>query len=123
MPDLNPSHHESVRNEASMTNPRDRFGAHHRDSLLAGESNQDRQSLSKFPGLHIVGEASERFVSPTQVLRLSGCMAKPAKSSQVDVSYPCLVQRTRQAILIELGIVSRPWDCAHIGDALRTVSL
>jgi len=106
-----------------MAGPRDCLGAHHRDPLLGGQPNQGRQSLSKFPGLHVVGEASERFVSPPKVLRLSGGAAEPTEPAQVNVPYPRLVQRTRQAILVELGIVSRSWDCAHIGDAFHTVAL
>jgi desulfoferrodoxin (superoxide reductase-like protein) len=50
-------------------------------------------------------------------------MPQAAQSRHVPVVNPSAVERRRQLVSIELGIVSRPRNPAHVDDSLNAVRL
>ncbi|HLW87027.1 MAG TPA: hypothetical protein VKR57_00965 [Terriglobales bacterium] len=48
-------------------------------------------------------------------------MAAASELSQVNIADPRTPQLRAQDLLVELRVVSRAWDAAHIDDALDTV--
>ena len=117
----NAAHEEGISDERTMATPRDGFRAHDRASFLFGESDQSLKPVLKFRSLHIVGEASERSVVPTEVHRIAPRMAQAAQLAQMDVANSPSAQLRGKCLPIELRIVARTRNGAHVNDALNFV--
>jgi hypothetical protein len=105
-----------------MAAPRHGFGAHDDGSSLLGPMNKLVQGFLKFWRLHVVGEAAEAGIFPSSVGRVTTRVPQTAKPSRMPVTNPRLLERAREAALVELRIVSRAWDRSNIDQLLDVVS-
>jgi len=80
------------------------------------------QGFLEFWGLHVVGEAAEAGISPSRVGRVTTRVPQTAKPSRMPVTNPRLLERAREASLVELRIVSRARNRSNIDQLLDAVS-
>jgi len=113
-----PSHSERVGDKRTVAPPGHRFGAHDRGRLLLRQFDQSLQTLLEFRGLHVIGETSKRRVAPTHVRRIATRMAQAAQHAQMDIAYPGAAQLCRECLPIELRIVPRSGNAAHVYNTL-----
>lgn len=121
--DFNSPRHQSVGDERAVTAPRDGLGAHDRQRFLARRFDQVYEILSEFIGLHVIGKASERRVTPTRVHRVGPGSAQPAQSRHVAIPNANRFQAHRQILAVELGVVARTRDGPHIDQSPNLVRL
>lgn len=114
----NPSHGERVSDKRTVAPPRHRFRAHDRGLFLLRQFDQSLQALLEFRRLHVIGEASKRHVAPTHVGRIAPRMAQAAQHAQMDIPYPGAAQLRRKRLPIELRIVPRSGNAAHVCNTL-----
>ena len=112
---------QRVRNQRTVAAPRDGLCAHQHDTLPLRELNALVQTLSERRGLHVVGIAAEAGIPPSCVGGVAPGTPQAAQSRQVPVVNPSAVESRRQLVSIELRIVSRPRDRAHVDDSLDAV--
>jgi hypothetical protein len=58
---------EVVRDERAVTSPPDSLGAHEHHPLAPGDFEQPPDALAELFGLHMIGIATKRVVSPSQI--------------------------------------------------------
>ena len=119
----NASPEQSISNQRPMTAPGHCFGAHNRNLIFAGEGNQLFQGLRKFRRLHVIGVASEAFVTPPSVSGIRFRVAQSAEFRHVTISNPGQLQPFWQCVAIELGVRARAGNCAHIYEMFDFVRL
>jgi hypothetical protein len=86
------------------------------------DSYASSQGFLQFWGLHVIGEAAEAGIFPSSVGRVTTRVSQTAKPSHMPVANPCLLERARKSVLVELRIVSRAWDRSNIDQLLDVVS-
>ena len=79
------------------------------------------QALSERGGLHVIGITTEAGIPPPNVRGIVPSSTKAAQSRHVPVVNPRAMECRRQLTSIELRIMSRPWNRAHVDDALDAV--
>ena len=112
---------KGVRNQRSMTAPRNCFSAHYSRRLATGELDETLQMFGKRCRLHVVGIASEAGVAPPRVKGVRLRASQASQSRHVPVVNSRVVQRPRQSLSIELRIVARSRDGAGVDDAPNAV--
>ena len=118
----NPSHGERVGDKRTVAPPGHRFRAHDRGRFLLRQFDQSLQALPEFRRLHVIGEAPKRSVAPTQVRRIAPRVAQAAQQAQMDIAYPGAAQLRRERLPIELRIVPRSGNAAHVCNTLDPMS-
>ena len=106
-----------------MASPRYGFGAHDRNWLASSHFGQRLQALFEFRRLHIVGEPAEGEIAPACIERIFSRMTQAAQLGHVRVADVCALQRVRQLVHIELRIVARSGNLAHVYQPLDAVVL
>jgi len=99
-----------------MAAPRDGLSAHQRNSFALREGNAPVQVLSERGGLHVIGISAKTGIPPPQVGGVAPGTPQPAQSGHVPVVNPSAMEGRRQLVWIELRIVARPRDRAHVND-------
>jgi len=104
-----------------MATPGNSFGAHNCHLLLFRKLDQSVQILLELRRLHVIGIAPEAGVLPRGIDGIWTGMPKAAQSRHVPVVKPSGMQAGRQLVPVELRIVSRTWDRAHIDEPFDLV--
>lgn len=120
---LDASDEQRVRDQRPVAPPRQGFCAHQHDSFAPAELDAASQVLSECRGLHVIGIAPKAGVSPPHVRGVASGTTQAAQSGHVPVMNPSTMEGWRQMASIELRIVSRPRDRAHIEDSLDAMRL
>lgn len=71
--------------------------------------------------LHVIGETSKRCIAPASIRRIAMCMTQTTQRFHVPVAEVPIVQRFAQRFAVELRIVPRTGNRAHINQSLNTV--
>ncbi len=114
---------ERIRDQRSVAAPRHSLRAHQGDAFVLREFDAAHETAFELGRLHIVGIPTKARVAPARVARVWLCVTQAAQSRHVCVMNPHAVKGRRESIAIELRIVSRAWQRAHIDDALHAVGL
>ena len=117
------AHQQGVGDQGTMAAPGHSFGAHDGQAILLRTADQLLQGGLELSGLHVIGKASERGVSPTGVDGISGGVAQTSQAGQVFIGYPRPAELSGQGLAVELRVVRRTRDGANIQDAGHIVSL
>ena len=104
-----------------MTAPGNGFGAHNCNPLRLRKFYQIVQILPELRRLHVIGEATEAGVMPTGVEGIPARMPEATQSGHVTVVKASGMQGRRQFASVELRIVPRTRDGAHIDQSLYLV--
>ena len=120
---LDASDEQRVRDQGPVAPPRKGFCAHQHDSFTPGELDAASQILSERRGLHVIGVAAEAGIPPPHVRGVASGTSQAAQSRHVPVMNPRTMEGWREMASIELRVVSRPRDRAHVNDPLDTVRL
>ena len=122
-----------------MAAPRNSFSAHDGAAFCfcsptrAGKFFETREPYGEFGRLHVVGEAAKTQIVPARVWRICAGAAEAAKFAEMRVRdtraakslrkrVACLRRQARHGgQAIELRIVARARDGAHVNDAFNTV--
>lgn len=115
---FNPARQQRIRNQGSMTAPRNGFCAHNGDPLRPRKFYQIVQMFSELRRLHVIGEATEAGVMPSGVEGIGTRMPEPAQTLHVTVMQASGMQDWRQFAPVELRIVPRTRDRTYIDQSL-----
>ena len=114
---------ERVRDELTVTAPRDGLGAHDRGRPLGGQSEERRETLAELRRVHVVGVAAEARLAPSHVRRIGLDRTPAAERRQPVVSYAGRRERSLERLARELRMSPRRREPPHVGDAADGVSL
>ena len=70
MKNLKPADEQGIRDQRTMTTPRNRFGAHEGDPFPLGQPYQGLKIFNELPRLHIIGKTAERGIAPGRIDRI-----------------------------------------------------
>lgn len=112
---------KSIRHKRSVTAPRHRFSAHQGAGLSFGEVNRTRKSSLEFGRLHVIREAAETCIVPTDVFGTWFSVAQPAKRLEVRVPYFLGSQRRAQSFAVILRVTPRPRYRTDVDHALNSM--
>jgi hypothetical protein len=68
--------------------------------------------------LHVIGESPEARVSPAGIDLILQCVSKSTERFEMPVTDPLAAELCRQSVVVELRIVSRTRNGAHIYELL-----
>src|SRR5579875_3320802 len=106
-----------------MASPRHSLSAHDGCWPETGEFQKLVEATPEFRLLHVVCETTKRGVAPAGIRRIAMSMTQAAQLRHVDITNGGGLQSFRQLIGIELGIMPRAWNGAHIHQLLHTERL
>jgi hypothetical protein len=106
-----------------MAAPRNSFGTHHCNPFVLRKLDQFIQISPELRRLHIIGEATEAGVMPSGVEGISLRMPEAAQAGHVPVVKTSGMQANRQWFPVELRVVARTRNGAHIDQSSHIVRL
>lgn len=106
-----------------MTAPWNGLRAHQCHLLVACEADTPVQTPSERCRLHVVGISAEARVPPPGICGVRTGVAETTETSHVSIVNPRAMQSTRESFAIELRIVRRSRDRAHVNHPLDTMGL
>jgi hypothetical protein len=104
-----------------MAAPGDGLRAHQHDLLALRALDNLFQALSEWRRLHVIGIPPEVPISPARVLGVPSGVAQPSQPGHVAIVNSRAAKSRRQRAAIELRVVPRARDRAHVDQALHSV--
>lgn len=118
---------ERVGDKRTVAAPGNGFGAHNGAAFCFGSPAQARKffetgnTSGEFGRLHVVGETSKAQIIPAPIRRIGASAAQAAEFEQMRVRNARAAKGLRKRVAIELRIVARARDGAHVDQALNIV--
>ena len=112
---------KGIAEQPAVALPPHRLSAHDRRGLQRGDANQIIQSALEFIGLHVVGVAAERRMTPPGVDRVRPRFAQPAQRGKVRVLDPVPAKEFSEHLARKLRVTARAWHGADVGHELNAV--
>lgn len=113
--DGNASNGERVTDERTVASPGNGLGAHDGDRPLRGERDEPAQPVLEIGRLHIIGESSERGVSPAAIQRRIGARAPQSPEGlHMPIVDPAIAKDSPQRIPVKLRMMPGTWDGSDI---------
>jgi len=116
-----PAHSERIGNERTVASPGHRFRAHDRGLFLLRQFDQSLQALLEFRRLHIIGEPAKGSVTPAHIRRISPRVPQASQPAEMHIADPGAAQLRGERLAIELRVVPRFGNAAHVHDAFDSV--
>ena len=124
--DADATNDEGVCHERAMAAPRHSFSAHERGGAVRSELDRAVEPARELGRLHVVRETAEARVAPGKVDRIGFRMTQAAEFLEMNVANSGGVERCRERIAVELGIMAglrNRADVDDLPDAVRAEEL
>jgi hypothetical protein len=113
---------QRIGDQGTMAAPGHGLGTQEHAAFPRNKIFQPRQCDSEFRGLHIIGKAAEARIAPALVRRIETRVAQPAKLLHVKVADSPAAQVFCQGLAVELRIMARAGNRAHVYHARNAMS-
>jgi hypothetical protein len=115
-------HRQRVGDQRAVASPRHRLGTHDGRGAPGRELLETREARGEALALHVVRIPSKGRVAPAEIDGVGTRVAQPAQRLHVPIAYLDGVERARERRAVELRIVTRPGNGAHVDHLLHSVS-